>query len=350
MAEIPLPEAVQTLVDDALDALDSDQPRKALRLVDEALEKVPDAPQLVPIRAEILVQADRADEARRWLEELLARNRDLHVQLAAMGALVDLFSDDYDLAAECVEKSVQLERVAQMASDLDAAGAFAWLRGQALAAMGEPVEAAKALELARTMLGDDDHLLLDIALSRFELFRFGEAKALLDEVLDRHPDEYPEAWYFLGRVAERTGDQKTAETHFARARDLAPDQFPPAFSLPEKEFDAAVELALSKLPDDVAEYLENVPVIVEPWPPAPPEGRTAEITALAVGELRGPNIREGAREPGQVPTAVVLYRRNLEHTVTTRGELVDEIEVTVLHEIGHYLGWDEAEVHSHGLG
>jgi predicted Zn-dependent protease with MMP-like domain len=35
--------------------------------------------------------------------------------------------------------------------------------------------------------------------------------------------------------------------------------------------------------------------------------------------------------------------------VTTRRELEEEIRITVLHEIGHHLGWDEEELAERGL-
>jgi predicted Zn-dependent protease with MMP-like domain len=44
-----------------------------------------------------------------------------------------------------------------------------------------------------------------------------------------------------------------------------------------------------------------------------------------------------------------VFRRNIEHFGGGRDEVVDELRVTLLHEIGHALGMDEEELHALGL-
>ena len=46
---------------------------------------------------------------------------------------------------------------------------------------------------------------------------------------------------------------------------------------------------------------------------------------------------------------ILLFKRNLEKIASTRDELVEQIQITVKHEIGHYLGLDEEEVERLGL-
>jgi predicted Zn-dependent protease with MMP-like domain len=45
----------------------------------------------------------------------------------------------------------------------------------------------------------------------------------------------------------------------------------------------------------------------------------------------------------------VLYQKNLERLVRSREELVREIGVTLVHEVGHFLGLDEEELWERGL-
>ena len=66
-----------------------------------------------------------------------------------------------------------------------------------------------------------------------------------------------------------------------------------------------------------------------------------------------------ATEPGASPTLgtlqrtdtdrILLFKRNLEKIASTRDELVEQIQITVKHEIGHFLGMDEEEVDRLGL-
>ena len=46
---------------------------------------------------------------------------------------------------------------------------------------------------------------------------------------------------------------------------------------------------------------------------------------------------------------ILLFKRNLEKIASTRAELVEQIQITVKHEIGHFLGMDEEEVERLGL-
>ena len=45
-----------------------------------------------------------------------------------------------------------------------------------------------------------------------------------------------------------------------------------------------------------------------------------------------------------------VFQRNLERTCRTEEEVLEQVRVTLLHEIGHHIGWDEDEVEERGLG
>jgi predicted Zn-dependent protease with MMP-like domain len=46
---------------------------------------------------------------------------------------------------------------------------------------------------------------------------------------------------------------------------------------------------------------------------------------------------------------VILFKKNLEKICRTHAELVEQIQITVKHEIGHYLGLDEDDLERLGL-
>jgi predicted Zn-dependent protease with MMP-like domain len=71
------------------------------------------------------------------------------------------------------------------------------------------------------------------------------------------------------------------------------------------------------------------------------------LSPSAVG-LFDPEPLAPAAGPGQ-PVRIFLYRKNLEISCATREEMVDEISVTLLHEVGHHLGLDEEDLDSRGL-
>jgi predicted Zn-dependent protease with MMP-like domain len=47
---------------------------------------------------------------------------------------------------------------------------------------------------------------------------------------------------------------------------------------------------------------------------------------------------------GQLPDRIVIYRRPLLEECTTHEELLEEIRLTVIHEVGHYFGLDEDQL------
>jgi predicted Zn-dependent protease with MMP-like domain len=53
----------------------------------------------------------------------------------------------------------------------------------------------------------------------------------------------------------------------------------------------------------------------------------------------------------QVPDLdrIILFKKNLEKVCQDREDLIDQIQVTVRHEVGHYLGLDEDDLERLGL-
>ena len=110
----------------------------------------------------------------------------------------------------------------------------------------------------------------------------------------------------------------------------------------DADFDRAVEEALAAVPEEFQPYLENVVVEVRSRPDAKlmreyevPD----DILGLYVGvplEDKGPELA-----PTPLPDRILIFRDNLAGMCEDWDELVDEIRITILHEIGHHFGLDE---------
>ena len=100
------------------------------------------------------------------------------------------------------------------------------------------------------------------------------------------------------------------------------------------------------LPDDVQSAATKVPVSMEEKP-----GSGAFDTELAGDELglfEGPSAADEA-DPSELPR-IRLFLTNLwDWTEHDEQDFRDEVGTTFLHELGHYLGWDEDEVADRGL-
>ena len=149
----------------------------------------------------------------------------------------------------------------------------------------------------------------------------------------------------------RDGKLAEAEAHFKKAHELSPEDFPPSQLLPEKDFRREVDRALAALPADMRKDLGGVPVTVEDIPKSEDllEG-DPPLSPTILGLFRGPPIGEPcSADDGPVCRSVVVYRKNLARAVTSREELVEQIRVTLLHEIGHLRGEDDLELAARGL-
>jgi predicted Zn-dependent protease with MMP-like domain len=225
------------------------------------------------------------------------------------------------------------------------------LAGSARAQLGDPRGALACFEAALAL----DPGLLDARLERayalFDLCRLGEARAAFEEVERLDPDDAA-AQQGLGLLAERRGDTAEAERRFRRARHLAPDDYPPPVQLSAADFDRAVEDALLELPEGVRAWLANVAITVEPLPAdADLEGAEPPLPPSILGLFRGAPLGDKASmDPwSHFPSSIALYQRNLERAARSRRELIEQVRVTLLHEVGHFLGLDEEELYERGL-
>ncbi|MCW2832814.1 MAG: hypothetical protein JWN68_767 [Nocardioides sp.] len=103
------------------------------------------------------------------------------------------------------------------------------------------------------------------------------------------------------------------------------------------EFDRLVGEALDSLPDEIAARVENVVVLVEPT--APPEDPDL------LGIYDGVALTErAANHAGDLPDRILLFRDNLLEMCRTPEELADEVRITVVHEVAHHFGIDDARL------
>lgn len=125
-----------------------------------------------------------------------------------------------------------------------------------------------------------------------------------------------------------------------------------AYRVKEAAFREYAARALDSLPDEFREHIENVVVVVEDYPTAEDAESAGvpreELLGLFHGVSRLEQEWPGA--PDHLPERVVLYKRNIEAVSSTKEELVEEIRLTVLHEIVHYFGLSDEEIEKYENG
>ena len=107
------------------------------------------------------------------------------------------------------------------------------------------------------------------------------------------------------------------------------------------DFEKLVVAELDLLPDDMIDGLENVVFLVEDRP----EDGSLDL----LGVYDGVDLTErGAYGFGELPDRIILFREPHLAACETLDELRGEIHVTLVHEIAHYYGIDDAELHRLG--
>lgn len=103
--------------------------------------------------------------------------------------------------------------------------------------------------------------------------------------------------------------------------------------------------ALDRLPAEFVEHLENVSVVIEEAPdpdllasmgldPDDPED-------ALFGLYEGVPLTERYHDDVLLPDQITIFWRPLLEWAESEDEVVEEVRVTVLHEIGHFFGLDE---------
>ncbi|WP_341472721.1 metallopeptidase family protein [Actinomyces wuliandei] len=171
---------------------------------------------------------------------------------------------------------------------------------------------------------------------------------------------------------------------------------PPVY-LSEQDFEEAVSEALDLIPPDLAEAMDNVVVLVQDEPdpdmlrdcdsehgdhhgdghggtgpcgyedPEHPDGledpgrSSGNDRNSGAGSQHGPPTLLGLylgvplteRDEGWslvLPDRILIFRGPLQRWCSTREQLVDEIAITVIHEVAHHFGIDDARLHELGWG
>lgn len=117
-------------------------------------------------------------------------------------------------------------------------------------------------------------------------------------------------------------------------------------------FAALVEEALAELPEEFAEFLEEVPVEVCDRPTArQTEGMKLKPGSLLLGLYRGrPRTRRSVEDTGAMPDVIYIFQEPIQQVCSTEAELIRQVRTTVLHEIGHHFGMDEEDLRRLGYG
>ncbi|MGH3843412.1 MAG: metallopeptidase family protein [Pseudonocardiaceae bacterium] len=112
--------------------------------------------------------------------------------------------------------------------------------------------------------------------------------------------------------------------------------------LSDDRFDELVAEALDLIPGELAAAMDNVVVLVEPCHPDEP-GLLGLYEGIAL------TMRD-SQYSAVLPDRITIYREALLEICGDEQELVEEVAVTVVHEVAHHFGIPEHRLHELGWG
>ena len=107
-------------------------------------------------------------------------------------------------------------------------------------------------------------------------------------------------------------------------------------SLSRRRFERLVRRVLATLPDEFLSRLENVAVVIEDEPP--------EDMPDTLGLYEGVPIVERSLEDVMLPDVITIFKGPIERACRTQEDIETEVRLTVLHEVGHFFGLEEAQL------
>ena len=108
-----------------------------------------------------------------------------------------------------------------------------------------------------------------------------------------------------------------------------------------ERFEELVAEALDRVPPELSALIDNVVVLVEDEPPAD----DPDLLGFYDGT---PLTQRDSTYAGVLPDRITIYRNPTLDMCTSEEEVVDEVNITVVHEIAHHFGIDDDRLHELG--
>jgi predicted Zn-dependent protease with MMP-like domain len=120
--------------------------------------------------------------------------------------------------------------------------------------------------------------------------------------------------------------------------------------LKSDEFDAIVQRAIERIPEEIRQHLDEVVVTVKDRPtPEMLKSLGLPLDDALFGLYQGASLAGRSRyDVAPLPDTIYIFQEPLEEECETVEELEEEIEITVVHEVAHFVGFSEEQLRELG--
>lgn len=192
-----------------------------------------------------------------------------------------------------------------------------------------------ALAALKSLGGPTDTTWLQLAARlQYRSGNMAETAAAAERALAQHQDAA--TWNLLGR-ARLWLRHAEADRAFARAAALDPGHFVRPHRVSRNRFEHLAEQALDRIPQQFQRFLQNTLIVTQDLPALDTVRRGEDPDLLGLYE--GATVLEHG-----LPERIVLFQKNHENTAADEVDLMEEVDETLRHEVGHHFGMEEDEL------
>jgi predicted Zn-dependent protease with MMP-like domain len=116
----------------------------------------------------------------------------------------------------------------------------------------------------------------------------------------------------------------------------------PGVEVSRERFEELVAQGLDSIPGELGSLMENVAVVVED------EAANMPNSAHLFGLYQGVPLTARRRYGGAAPDRIAIYQRPISRHCRTEAEIADQVRRTVIHEVGHHFGINDARLRELG--
>ena len=113
--------------------------------------------------------------------------------------------------------------------------------------------------------------------------------------------------------------------------------------MPLEQFEDLVGEALDGIPKGLTDLLRNVVIVVEDDAPADDPDLLGLYTGIPLTERDGSYF-------GALPDCITIYRRPTMAICDDLADVIEEVRITVVHEVAHHFGISEERLEELGYG
>lgn len=121
------------------------------------------------------------------------------------------------------------------------------------------------------------------------------------------------------------------------------------YEMTDDEFELVAERALDEIPEALLSMMENVAIFIEDaYKPLP--GEDPETKLLGLYEGTSLTERDSGWGAGAMPDRITIFKDAILEICATEKQVVEEVGITIVHEIAHHFGIDDERLHDLGWG